>query len=376
MPDPVVAPNTPLVPEVKAHKMNRLILIVLTVLTVGALVAGVFFFMQKNSPSFRSPIPQGQSNQQSSASARVSPSSVPFEEITIPYLRSRQYSSKLGELERVDENSSYTSYLTSYSSDGLRINGLLTQPKGTMPPGGWPAIVFIHGYIPPAQYQTLNRYVDHVDYLASNGFVVFKIDLRGHGESEGEPGGAYYSSEYVIDTLNAYVALQASDFVNPRQIGMWGHSMAGNVVSRAVAAKPEISAAVIWAGAGYSYKDLREYGIQDASYQPQQNSSERIRKRQQLINIYGQPDQGNPFWQTVAPTSYLNDLKGAIQLNHAVDDDVVSVEYSRNLSKLLAATNVTYEYHEYQSGGHNITGGSFTQAMQNSVNFFKKYLTE
>jgi len=303
-----------------------------------------------------------------------SPSPMPFEELTIPFLRNKEYKSTLGQLEKVSENQNYTSYLTSYTSDGLKINALLTEPVGEKPEGGYPAIVFIHGYIPPKQYQTLQKYIEYVDYLAREGFVVFKIDLRGHGESEGEPGGGYYSSDYVIDALNAYKALQDSGFVNPKKIGLWGHSMAGNVVLRSFAVKPEISAVVIWAGAGYTYVDLNEYRLRDSSYQAPLNNTERVRKRQQLLQIYGDPKEGNPFWKLVAPTNYLTDIKGAIQLNHAVDDEVVSIEYSRNLNKLLDKTSVVHELHEYVSGGHNITGESFTQAMQNTVEFFHKYL--
>ena len=108
---------------------------------------------------------------------KLSPSPIPFYEMTIPYLRSREYEAKLGELQILSQNSNYTSYLTSYNSDNLKINGLLTKPTGEIPEGGWPAIIFIHGYIAPTQYETTTRYTDHVDYLAKNGFVVFKIDL-------------------------------------------------------------------------------------------------------------------------------------------------------------------------------------------------------
>src|SRR3972149_5220919 len=155
------------------------------------------------------------------------PTPFPFQELTIPYLRERDYESSLGELTRYSDNGSYTAYLTNYESDGLKINGLLTIPKSEPPEGGFPAIVFVHGYIAPTIYQTTERYNDYVNYLAKNGFGVFKIDLRGHDASEGEASGAYYSGDYVIDTLNAYAALESFDLVNPNRIGLWGHSMAG-----------------------------------------------------------------------------------------------------------------------------------------------------
>lgn len=297
-----------------------------------------------------------------------------FREMTIPYLRSRNYTSQLGEMVELADYPSYTSYLTNYQSDGLMINGLLTRPKGLMPDNGWPAVVFIHGYIPPSQYRTQERYVDYVNYLASRGLVVFKIDLRGHGSSEGEPGGAYYSSDYIVDTLNARAALATAGFVNHDKIGLWGHSMAGNVVLRAMVVQPDISAGVIWAGAVYSYKDWQEYGLSDNSYRPPSSPSTTRRRRQEMIDTYGEFSDQSPFWQQVAATNFLTDLTGAIQLHHAVDDEIVNVGYSRDLANLLEQSGVTYSYHEYTSGGHNISGNNFGLAMQRTVEFFKQNL--
>lgn len=305
----------------------------------------------------------------------LSPTPFPFQELTIPYLRGRTYTSTLSDLEKAYENESYVAYLTSFNSDGLRINGLLTIPKGDSL-AKYPAIVFIHGYIPPKQYETQGQYHDYVDYLTRNGFVVFKIDLRGHGQSEGESSGGYYSGDYVVDTLNAIAALESADFVDRKNIGLWGHSMSGNIAMRSFAAKPTIPAVVIWAGAGYTYTDLSDYSIEDGSYRPLPPDSESVRKRQLLRETYGNFSQDSPFWKQVAPTNYLADLKGAIQLNHAVDDPVVSIEYSRNLTKLLDETPIPHELNEYPSGGHNISGVSFTQAMQKTVEFFRRHLAE
>lgn len=312
------------------------------------------------------------------------PSPFLFEELTIPYLRNREYKSNLGELVKYSENGSFTSYLTNYDSDGLKINGLLTIPKS--PPsltasegqdtGRYPAIVFVHGYIAPTIYKTTERYNDYVNYLAAQGFVVFKIDLRGHGDSEGEPGGAYYSSDYVIDTLNAYSALQNADFVKPDAIGLWGHSMAGNVTFKSFVVNGRIPALVIWAGAGYTYSDLREYMINDNSYRPPEANTERQRKRQLLRDTYGEFDPDSSFWKQVVATNYLDGVEGAIELHHAVDDNVVSIEYSRNLMNVLDGSKIPHELFEYSSGGHNLTGNSFSLAMSRTVEFYKNELTK
>lgn len=305
----------------------------------------------------------------------IAPTPFPLEEITIPALRKRQYNSELKEITQYQTNQTYTSFIAYYLSDAYKVNALLTKPNGSMPLGGWPAIVFVHGYIPPNQYETTTRYTAYIDYLASQGFVVLKIDLRGHGTSEGKAGGAYYSADYVIDTLNAYAALQKSSFVNPGKIGLWGHSMAGNTVLRSFAVRPTIPAVVIWAGVGYTYEDIQRYHIQDASYQRTASSSTTPAiRRNSVTQLYGEPNLNNTFWKQLAPVSYLNDLKGAIQLHHAVDDETVNVGYSRDLNALLGKTKVEHEYFEYSYGGHNIADPSFQSAIERTAKFYKTQL--
>jgi dipeptidyl aminopeptidase/acylaminoacyl peptidase len=370
MPDEIITPTES--PEIVEHpKSDRSLFIIYGVASLLAFVIFLFFIMNSrfNEEKNKTDLPQ-------SSQITPSPTPYPFREFTIPYLREKEYKSSIKNKIVAFENATYTAYLADYDSDGLKINGLLTEPKGNMPAGGWPAIVFIHGYIPPSQYETNGTpYSTYIDYLARNGFVVFKIDLRGHGDSEGQPGGAYFSADYVVDALNAYAALQNTDFINPEKIGLWGHSMAGNVSLRAFAAKPDIPAVVIWAGAVYSYTDRTKYGINDASYQPSQNTSERQKMRERLTATHGADyDPDNIFWREFVPTNYLKDMTGAIQLNHAVDDAVVDIGYSRDLTKLLDETTIPHELHEYQSGGHNISGASFETSMQNTVKFYRTYL--
>jgi dipeptidyl aminopeptidase/acylaminoacyl peptidase len=343
------------------------ILSLLIVILTGCI--GVFLLQQRNIQI--SPLIDNQKRLLNNFVATPTP--LPFHELTIPYLREREYKSALNDLEFQYEGSNYTAYLASYDSDGFKVNGLLTQPKGDRPKEGWPAIVFLHGYIPPRQYQTMQQYYDYVDYLARNGFVVFKIDLRGHANSEGQAGGGYFGSDYIVDTLNAYAALQSSEFVNPQRIGLWGHSMAGNILLRSFAVRPKIPAVVIWAGAVYSYADREKYGISDTSFQPSANPTG-VSRRQRLTDLYGEASKGHEFWDVMAPTNFLTDLKGALQIHHAVNDNVVNIGYSRDLVSLLKDSSVQYELYEYQDGGHNILGAAFDQAMQRTVEFFQKHL--
>ncbi len=369
---PAIKPSTTNLNATKPKLSKKFWIIFILMDLFIALIA--IYFLTGTSPE-KNLNPISRIKSQVVGSEEVSPTPFPFQEITIPYLRAQKYESKLGQLTMQSENSTYWSYLTTYQSDGLKINALLTKPTGEMPDGGWPAIVFVHGYIPPAQYSTTGAaYSSYVDYLASQGFVVLKIDLRGHGNSEGEAGGGYFGSDYIVDTLNAYSALEKIDFVNPKKIGLWGHSMAGNILLRSVAVKPDIPVASIWAGAVFSYTDREKYGINDASFQMGSLSPNRQNRRRELIAKYGEPSSKSEFWQQVAPTNYINDLKGAIQLNHAVDDSVVDIGYSRDLDTLLDRTQIPHEFNEYSSGGHDIEGESFILSMERTVKFYKNNL--
>ena len=112
----------------------------------------------------------------------------------------------------------YEQHIVSFISEGNKIFGLLTIPRAEPPDMGFKAIVFNHGYIPPSTYRTTERYEAYVDYLAKSGFVVLKIDFRGHGESEGEPQGTYFSPGYTIDAIAALKSLQTLDFIDPESI--------------------------------------------------------------------------------------------------------------------------------------------------------------
>lgn len=57
--------------------------------------------------------------------------------------------------------------------------------------------------------------------------MVFKLDYKSHGDSEGKPKGAYFSPGYTTDVMNALSSVKNMPEVNKNEIGMWGHSLGG-----------------------------------------------------------------------------------------------------------------------------------------------------
>ena len=133
----------------------------------------------------------------------------------------------------------------------------MTVPNGPKPASGWPAIIFNHGYH-PARAVSHHRALRGLrrDAIARNGYIVFKSDYRGHGSSEGPPEGAYGTPGYTDDVLNALASVKAYKDADPNRIGMWGHSMGGQLTLRCMVVSKDIKAGVIWGGVVAPYPNI------------------------------------------------------------------------------------------------------------------------
>jgi uncharacterized protein len=277
--------------------------------------------------------------------------------------------------ETLEPGANYYRYLAWYESQGLKIYGLLTVPFGEKPATGWPAIVFNHGYIPPQEYRTTERYVAYVDRLARSGYIVYKIDYRGHDRSEGFAGGAYGDPGYTTDVLNAVSSLKNFSQADPNRIGMWGHSMGGFLTLRAMVISKDIKAGVIWAGVVGSYPDLiccwrlPTPGVPT----PTPNANFRSGWRTIWQQLYGTPAEDLAFWNEISSNSYLSDLSGPVQLHHGTADTEVPIKFSETLYGEIQAAGKTVEFYSYPGDNHNLSD-YFSLAMQRTIEFFDRYV--
>lgn len=304
----------------------------------------------------------------------------PLHPMSIEAMRAKFYpGSELKIEETLASGGNYQRYIASYQSDGLKIYGLLTIPDSEKPAGGFPAIVFNHGYIPPEEYRPTERYIAYVDNLARSGFVVFRPDYRGHSNSEGQPEGAYFSPGYTVDVLNAFSSLKMHPEVNPSRIGMWGHSLGGFITLKSMVIDNQIKAGVIWGGVVGTYGDMFTYWWNRRSqYQgwtpSNREQNARRETRQKLVETYGEATQGGEFWQSISAQNYVADISGPVQLHHGLADETVPWELSESLHKALNANGKLNEYYTYPGGNHDIADPHFTPAMNRTVEFFKKHL--
>lgn len=319
------------------------------------------------SPSANTPTPTDVPTQTPTPTATLHP-------MSILAMRQTPYPGSDIILEKaLEPGGNYYRYYASYLSEGLKIYGLLTIPFGEMPATGWPALVFNHGYIPPEVYRTTERYIAYVDWLAQSGYIVFRIDYRGHDRSEGEANGAYGDPGYTVDVLNAVAALKRFPQVDPERIGMWGHSMGGYLTLRAMVISPDIKVGVIWAGVVASYPDLLNRWRRGSGSTPTPAAAVARGWRSDWIERFGTPEENPGFWTGISANSYLEDISGPIQLHHGTADTSVPLEFSETLYQQLQRAGQVVEFYPYEGDDHNIAN-FFSLAMRRTIDFFDRYL--
>lgn len=218
-------------------------------------------------------------------------------ELTIDALRARSYGAEIIVEEELDIQcvdgdvvsslpnaaGTYKSYMASYDSDGLRVYTRLNIPDGSVPAGGFPTIVFAHGWVgaEAAPTYTLgcdpkSMYSENTDAYARAGYAVIIPGYRGHATVNGVAGegieflhaydnGSYLSPTfYAVDVINLMAGIAEgieSPFLDREitfdisDLKLTAHSQGGDVALTVLAATGEgakngleFTQASIWSG--------------------------------------------------------------------------------------------------------------------------------
>jgi fermentation-respiration switch protein FrsA (DUF1100 family) len=111
-----------------------------------------------------------------------------------------------------------------FPSGPVRCAGDLYLPDCTN--GGAPAPGVVMGHSVVMVKEALRP---HAEYLVNAGLAVLAIDYRTVGSSEGEPRCQWFPERQVEDMRAGVSYLQARPEVDPKRIGLWGHSTAAGV---------------------------------------------------------------------------------------------------------------------------------------------------
>lgn len=295
--------------------------------------------------------------------------------LNIELLRKGKYSgSDIKIEESLSPEKKYNRFIASYYSDGIKLYALLLVPNVKVPKGGFPVIILNHGYIIPERYTPDGNYIAYADAFANSGYVVFKPNYRGNGKSGGKPTSAYFSPDYIIDDLNAIASIKKYPEVNPDKIGVWGHSMGGNITLKDAVISKDIRAVSMWSGVVAPIGDIIYNWQNRVKYNPDALDLRlRNQNRDMLLSKYGTPSVNPGFWNSIDPNYYLKDIGIPVQIEVGLADNQVPPDFSKGLYDRLKSLNKNVEYHEYEGANHDINQ-SFVLAMERTIKFFDKYL--
>jgi len=139
------------------------------------------------------------------------------------------------------------------ASAGLELAGVLRIPDGLQPRERRAAFLVLHGFGSNKGSQNVLAPCKVLDEL---GYVTLRFDMRGCGESEGEPGRVI-CLEQVDDTRNALTFLADHPNVEPDSIGVIGTSFGGAVAVYAAGIDPRIAAVISNGGWGDGERKFR-----------------------------------------------------------------------------------------------------------------------
>ena len=245
-------------------------------------------------------------------------------------------------LERtLDDGPSFSAYLVSYPSSGLKVHAMIAVPKSAMPENGFPVVIANHGYVPdPTKYGITaegrdsrpgDYYRSVPELYTSRGFLVVIPDYRGHNSSEGyeliktqnrEAIAAY--ADDVIVLLQRLDAVETADLSN---VFMWSHSMGGAVSMRAQLATSLVKGASYWATT--SVDDL---------------------------------------------ASRFAELEAPIMIQHSIGDTSAESSNSQGMADALRAIEHPVTFHEYEGSDHYFEGEMREKAADRDVEFFRELM--
>lgn len=143
----------------------------------------------------------------------------------------------------------YSEEEVAFASGDVRLAGTLTLPSG---PGRHPAVALLTGSGAQDRDEEIFGFRPFrilADHLARNGIAVLRFDDRGVGGSSGSLAETT-TETLAADALAAAGLLRGHARVDPKAVGLLGHSEGGLVAALAAARSPDIAFLVLLASSG------------------------------------------------------------------------------------------------------------------------------
>jgi dipeptidyl aminopeptidase/acylaminoacyl peptidase len=205
-------------------------------------------------------------------------------------------------------------------------------------------------------------------YLAAHGYVALHVDYRNHAESDDDPlFQLRMRLGYSADVINAVKALRHTRAVpvDDDRIALFGRSMGGGVVLKALVAAPGlVQAATVWDSVSsleaQNYRQFIRPDPTDAGL------------RVQLARRHGTPAQNPAFWRQNSSRPYFRRITEPVLMVHGRLDDTCPPPWATATHRALTKAGVDAQLQWYDDG--HAFGPAFTAAMAHTVQFLDRQL--
>jgi dipeptidyl aminopeptidase/acylaminoacyl peptidase len=234
--------------------------------------------------------------------------------------------------------------IVTYLSNGLRVKGLLAEPKNTEVSDGF---LYLRGGIKKVGMVRPAR----IAQFAQEGFIVFAPYYRGN---QGGEGNEDFAGDDREDAFSAFLLLKSLPTI--RRIHIFGFSRGGVMALMTGIQFPEAASVVTWGGV--SDMSLTYYERQD------------LRKMMKRV-IGGTPEKFPDRYHWRTPLHELVRMKAPVLIIHGVRDQNVSVEHAHRLENRLKALDKSYECWYFKEFTHYFPPAINRQVVEDLTGWMK-----
>ncbi|MFL6658243.1 MAG: alpha/beta fold hydrolase [Massilia sp.] len=230
-----------------------------------------------------------------------------------------------------------TEYGTLKANDGQDLYYSIVKPAGFKAGKRYPVFLSTYGG-PHSQHVSRKWGNDFDQYMAQQGYVVFRLDNRGSSRRERKFTDAIYANmgqHEVEDQLTGIDWLGKQSFVDRKRIGVFGWSYGGFMSLRLLAGGSDRIAA------GVSVAPVTDWALYDTHY------TERY--------MGGTPKSNPQAYASGGVFSHLDGLKSPLLLVHGMADDNVLFTNSTRLMDDLVNRGVQFDLMTYPGAKHGIS---------------------
>jgi esterase/lipase len=216
------------------------------------------------------------------------------------------------------------------SFDNIKLSGRLTYSSKDSTKG---TIILLHGI-----RSNKDHFLDLSSFLSENGYNSLALDLRAHGESEGQFCSFGVKEKKDVQKVIDYLIKQES----LNHIGIWGQSLGGAISLQVMGIDERLEFGIIESAFSDFKTIVNDYFDLHAgfSYAPFSNY---------LVNRTGQIADFDPI--DAKPIKYCKKIKQPILIVHGNDDKRINIKYGKdNYSKIQS---VDKEFIEIDNANHS-----------------------